>query len=255
MASGGPNLTVAERYAGALFDLARESDFVESIEHALDKFAGLLRDSDDLRRFVLSPMFSTADQEQGLSAILKSIGITGLARDFLRMLARIWRLFAVENVIKTYKSLYAKARGEVEAEVISAVPLTDAQTQDLTDTLRQKLGKTPKLIATVDPKLLGGTHRSVSDSQTDSTFPYENKPEEPRKGYEKRPADGAYGNPSVRNLLDFAGADKEFWAGTRSLQDWNRRRRWVTASRAFTVSIMCKPAKWSSSRAASAGWL
>ena len=170
MASGGPESTVAERYAGALFDLARESNSVESIEHALDKFLGLLRDSNDLRRFVLSPMFSTADQEQGLSAILKSIGITGLARDFLLVLAKNRRLFAVENVIKAYKSHCAKARGEVEAEVISAVPLTNAQTQDLTDTLRQKLGKTPRLTATVDPKLLGGLIVRVGSQMIDTSL-------------------------------------------------------------------------------------
>jgi F-type H+-transporting ATPase subunit delta len=170
LASGGAESTVAERYAGALFDLARESNSVESIEHALDKFLGLLRDSDDLRRFVLSPMFSTADQEQGLSAILKPIGITGLARDFLLLLAKNRRLFAVENVIKAYKSLCAKARGEVEAEVISAVPLTNAQTQDLTDTLRQKLGKTPRLTATVDPKLLGGLIVRVGSQMIDTSL-------------------------------------------------------------------------------------
>jgi len=170
LASGGPESTVAERYAGALFDLARESNSVESIEHALDKFLGLLRDSDDLRRFVLSPMFSTADQEQGLSAILKPIGITGVARDFLLVLAKNRRLFAVENVIKAYKSFCAKGRGEVEAEVISAVPLTDAQTQDLTDTLRQKLGKTPRLIAMVDPKLLGGLIIRVGSQMIDTSL-------------------------------------------------------------------------------------
>jgi F-type H+-transporting ATPase subunit delta len=170
LASGGPESTVAERYAGALFDLARDSNSVESIEQALDKFLGLLRDSDDLRRFVLSPMFSTADQEQGLLAILKSIGITGLARDFLLVLAKNRRLFAVENVIKAYKSLCARGRGEVEAEVISAAPLTDAQTQDLTDTLRQKLGKTPRLIAMVDPKLLGGLIIRVGSQMIDTSL-------------------------------------------------------------------------------------
>jgi F-type H+-transporting ATPase subunit delta len=170
LASGGPESTVAERYAGALFDLARESNSVESIERALDKFLGLLHDNDDLRRFVLSPMFSTAEQEQGLSAILKSIGITGLARDFLLVLAKNRRLFATANVIKAYKSFCAKARGEVEAEVISAVPLTKAQTQDLTDTLRQKLGKTPTLTATVDAKLLGGLIVRVGSQMIDTSL-------------------------------------------------------------------------------------
>ena len=107
MASGGRESTVAERYAGALFNLAHESNSVESVERALDRFLGMLRDSADLRRFVLSPMFSNVEQEQGLSAILKSVGITDLARDFLLVLAKNRRLFAAESVIKAYKSLCA----------------------------------------------------------------------------------------------------------------------------------------------------
>ena len=170
MASGGPELTVAERYAGALFDLARESNSVDNIERSLDQFLGLLRDSADLRSFVLSPMFSAVEQEKALSAVLKPAGIAGLANDFLLLLAKNRRLFAVENVIKAYKSACAKARGEVEAEVISAVPLTKAQTQELTDTLRQKLGKTPKLTTTVDPKLLGGLIVRVGSEMIDTSL-------------------------------------------------------------------------------------
>jgi F-type H+-transporting ATPase subunit delta len=170
LARGGPGSTVAERYAGAFFELAREKNSVESIERSLDTFLGLLRESADLRRFVLSPMFSSAEQQQGLSAVLKSAGIDGLPRDFLLVLARNRRLFAVENVIEAYKSLSAKDRGEVEAEVISAVPLTTAQAQDLTDTLRQKLGKTPKLVQTVDPKLLGGLIVRVGSQMIDTSL-------------------------------------------------------------------------------------
>lgn len=170
MAGGGPESTVAERYAGALFDLARENKSVDNIEREFDKLLGLLRDSADLRRFVLSPMFSNVQQEQGLSAILKSCGIGGLARDFLLVLAKNRRLFAIENVIKAYKSLSAKERGEVEAEVISAAPLTKAQIESLTDTLRQKLGKTPKLAATVDPKLLGGLVVRIGSQMIDTSL-------------------------------------------------------------------------------------
>jgi F-type H+-transporting ATPase subunit delta len=170
LARGGPQSTVAERYAGAFFELAREKNSVESIERSLDTFLSLLRDSADLRRFVLSPMFSSAEQQQGLSAVLKSAGIDGLPRDFLLVLARNRRLFAVENVIKAYKALSAKERGEVEAEVVSAVPLTKAQAQDLTDTLRQKLGKTPKLVQAVDPKLLGGLIVRVGSQMIDTSL-------------------------------------------------------------------------------------
>ena len=170
MARGGGQSTVAERYAGALFELAHANNTVERVEASLDRFLEFLRSSPDLRRFVLSPVFSTADQQQGLSAIFKATGITGLVRDFLLVLASNRRLFAVENVIKSFKELSAKQRGEIKAEVISAVPLTHNQTQDLVDTLRQKLGKTPKLTATVDPKLLGGLVVRVGSQMIDTSL-------------------------------------------------------------------------------------
>lgn len=170
MAGGDQLSTVAERYAGALFELARENNSVDGVERSLDRLQASLEDSADLRRFVLSPVFSGAEQQQGLAAICKAAGITGLVRDFLLVLAANRRLFGIENIIKSFKTLAAKERGEVEAEIVSAVPLTKAQTQDLVDTLRQRLGKTPKLSAIVDPKLLGGMVVRVGSQMIDTSL-------------------------------------------------------------------------------------
>ena len=106
----------------------------------------------------------------GLASILKAAGIEGLVRDFLLVLARNRRLFAVETVIKSFKALAAKERGEVEAEIISAHPLADAQTQELSDVLRQKLGKSPKLTVVIDPKLLGGLILRVGSQMIDTSL-------------------------------------------------------------------------------------
>jgi F-type H+-transporting ATPase subunit delta len=170
LARGGELSTVAERYAGALFELAKAANEIGKTEETLDRFLGSLRNSPDLRRFVLSPIFSGAGQSQGLASILKAAGIKGLVHDFLLVLAKNRRLFAVEAVIKSFKAKAAEERGEAEAEIISAIPLTPAQTQDLTDTLRQKLGKTPKLNAIVDPKLLGGLIVKVGSQMIDTSL-------------------------------------------------------------------------------------
>jgi F-type H+-transporting ATPase subunit delta len=170
LARGGELSTVAERYAGALFELAKANNEVEKVESTLDRFLETLHKSPDLQRFVRSPIFSGAGQLHGLASILKAAGIEGLVRDFLLVLARNRRLFAVEGVIKSFKALSAKERGEVEAEIISAVALTDAQSQDLKDTLRQKLGKSPKLTVTVDPKLLGGLIVKVGSQMIDTSL-------------------------------------------------------------------------------------
>ncbi len=170
MARGGEISAVAERYAGALFELAKAGNELDNVERSLDRFLDAVRNSPDLRRFVLSPVFSGADQQQGLGAVLKAAGISGIVRDFLLVLARNRRLFAVESIIKAFKKLSATDRGEVEAEIVSAVPLTKTQIQDLTDTLRQKLGKTPKLTASVDPSLIGGLIVRVGSRMIDTSL-------------------------------------------------------------------------------------
>lgn len=169
-ARGGEISTVAERYAGALFDLAQSQGQADSAEVALDKFQGLLNESGGLRRLVLSPIFSGAEQQKGLEAVCQKTGITGLVRDFLLLLAKNRRLFAVESIIKSFKAQASKERGEVEASITSAAPLTPAQAQELADTLRQKLGKAPKLTLTVDPKLLGGLVVKVGSQMIDTSL-------------------------------------------------------------------------------------
>ncbi len=170
MAGAGELSTIAERYAGALFELAKAGSEVEKAETQLGRFLDALHNSPDLKRFVRSPVFSGGDQLQGLTSVLKAFGIDGLARDFLLVLARNRRLFAVESVILSFKRLAAKERGEVEAEVVSAHPLTDDQAKDLTETLRQKFGKSPKLTVTVDQKLLGGLILKVGSQMIDTSL-------------------------------------------------------------------------------------
>ena len=55
--------------------------------------------------------------------MLAKAGIGGLAGNFLQLIARNRRLFAAPDMIKSFRALAAKARGEVEAEVASAFPL------------------------------------------------------------------------------------------------------------------------------------
>jgi F-type H+-transporting ATPase subunit delta len=169
-ARGGVLSTVAERYAGALFDLARAGGETEAVESSLDKFHELLRESADLRRLVRSPVFSSREQQDGLAAVMEKTGITGLVHNFLLLLSKNRRLFAAENVIKAYKALASRARGEVEAQVVSSVALTEEQRQELVDTLRQQLGKAPKLAVSVDSKLLGGLVIKVGSQMIDTSL-------------------------------------------------------------------------------------
>ena len=163
--------SVAGRYASALFELATEQRAVAEVEGRLVAFQALYDESADLRRLVSSPVFSADDQLKAISAILEKAGIGGLAGNFLRLLARNRRLFALPDTIKSFRALAARARGEVQAEVTSAFALSDAQVTALKDTLRATVGgKEIQLVTRVDPSLLGGLVVKMGSRMVDSSI-------------------------------------------------------------------------------------
>jgi F-type H+-transporting ATPase subunit delta len=148
--------SAAGRYASALFDLAKEQKQVAAVESDLSRFAALLDGSADLQRLVLSPVFSADEQSNALTAVLAKANIAGLAGNFLRLLARNRRLFAVSDMIKSYRAIAAKDRGE--------------QMNALRDQLKASVGKDVAIAAKVDPSLLGGLIVKVGSRMIDSSL-------------------------------------------------------------------------------------
>ena len=74
----------------------------------------MLDGSDDLTRLIKSPVFSADEQYKAIAAIADKAGITGLVGNFLRVVARNRRLFAIPGMIKAFRSIAAEQRGEVD---------------------------------------------------------------------------------------------------------------------------------------------
>jgi F-type H+-transporting ATPase subunit delta len=161
---------VAGRYASALLETANEQGQLAAIEADIDTVQGALAESDDLRRMVRSPVFSAEDQAKALDALLGRIGVNPLTLNFFKVLARNRRLFAAEDIIRAFKALAAEARGEVQAEVASAVALSDSQLNALKEQLKSSVGKDVQLESTVDPSLLGGLVVKIGSRMIDSSL-------------------------------------------------------------------------------------
>ncbi len=162
--------SVAGRYASALFDLAKDQGAVAAVEADLVKFGEMLDESSDLVSMVRSPVISSAEQQKALAAILSKAGIGGVAANFLGLVARNRRLFVVAEMIRNFRLLAAKARGEVTAEVTSALPLNDAQAAALKETLKAQAGQNVVLQTKVDPSLLGGLVVKIGSRMVDSSL-------------------------------------------------------------------------------------
>ena len=134
---------MAGRYATALFDLAKE-------QGAVDQVAG--------------------DQSRAMMAVLEKAGVSGLTQNFVKLIARNRRLFSLLDMIRDFRTLYARMKGVVTAEVTSAQALTDAQRTDLLATLKSSLGKDIDLTTKVDPSILGGLIVKAGSRMIDSSI-------------------------------------------------------------------------------------
>ena len=161
---------VAERYASSLYELALEAGSVDAVGADLDRLQAMLDESEDLRRLIQSPVFSSEDQLRAISAVADKAGIRGLVGNFIKVVAGNRRLFALPGMIRAFRQIAAAQRGEVTAEVTSAHALTPAQEQELKSALKGVTGKDMVVAVTVDPTLLGGLIVKVGSRQIDTSL-------------------------------------------------------------------------------------
>jgi F-type H+-transporting ATPase subunit delta len=115
-------------------------------------------------------VISAENQAKALAAVLEKAGISGLTANFVKLIAKNRRLFAAGDMMKAFRALVARERGEVSADVASAHPLTREQMQLLSDTLRTSIGKNVRIDTRVDPNLLGGLVVKVGSRMIDSSL-------------------------------------------------------------------------------------
>jgi len=161
---------VAGRYATALFELALEEKALDQVEHDLNRFNQALDAVEDLRRLVMSPVFTADEQQRAIAAVLEEVKIEGLTANFLKLVARNRRLFAAPEMIKAFRTLLANHRGQTSAEVISAAALEEGQVRALQTALNAALHKNVQLEQRVDPALLGGLVVRVGSRMIDNSL-------------------------------------------------------------------------------------
>jgi F-type H+-transporting ATPase subunit delta len=161
---------MAARYATALFELARETNAIDAVKTDLDRFDAMIGESADLARLVRSPVFSANEQLQAASAILDRAGIGGLAAKFIKLVTTNRRLFAIREIIRGYRELVARHKGEATAEVTVAEPLKDEHLTALRDALKAVTGKDVDLDIRLDPAIIGGLVVKLGSRMVDTSL-------------------------------------------------------------------------------------
>lgn len=168
--SGGIQASLSGRYATALFELARDSKSIDAVEASLGRVREAIAQSDAFAALIASPVVSREAAAKAVAAAAEVIDVDDTTAKFLGVLADNRRLAQLPAVIRAFRDLAARHRGETTAEVTSAHPLSDEQVDALKQALRQRVGTDVAVDLSVDPALLGGLVVQIGSQRIDSSI-------------------------------------------------------------------------------------
>lgn len=168
-ASRSVSSVVLSRYAGALIDLAQQSNSLDKVLSDLRSLAAMVEGSSDLAAMIRSPMIGKAKQIAALSEIAAKAKFQTITFNFLGVLAENRRLNLLVDVIATVERIVAERSGRAPVAVTTAVALSDAQKKELQTKLASSLGHDVTLEVKVDPSILGGMIVTIGSKMIDDS--------------------------------------------------------------------------------------
>ncbi len=158
---------LARPYARAVFELAKSQGHLQAWSDKLAVMAAVVSD-DTLKSMLDNPRLTRADAgELVIRACGDDIGDSGI--NLLRILAENSRLRQLPMLAALYGQLRDEAEGMIEADVVSAFPLSEEQKAAIARALKQRLGREVQLNCSVNQDLVGGAVIRAGDLVIDGS--------------------------------------------------------------------------------------
>lgn len=158
----------ANRYAKALIEVLYP-DAAEAGQEQLIRFAALLREQEDMRRFFENPTIPAERRRSMLKEISDAAGFDKRVANFIDLLADRNRLNLFDEILRSYQKLLDEKLGVVRAVVTSAHPLDRTEHSQLAAQLEKVTGKQVRMEVAVDPALIGGVVAQVGSTIYDGS--------------------------------------------------------------------------------------
>ena len=159
--------SIARPYAQAVFELARSNGDYTGWSQSLSAMAQVSRDP-EMKRLIQNPRVSRQEIAQVIADVCGS-GVGGEGRNLLRLLAQNRRLHVLPAIADQYENLRAEAERTVQAELESALPVSDSEQQRIADALTARLGRKVELVCRINETLVGGAVIRAGDLVIDGS--------------------------------------------------------------------------------------
>jgi F-type H+-transporting ATPase subunit delta len=158
---------VARVYAEALFDSAKESGNLETVQEQIGQFTDALDENRDMQVFFFSPYFSTAEKQEALKGAVT--GAEPAVTNFFELLLEKHRMPAMFRIRKQFDHLVSEENKELEVTVTSAIPLDEGIADKIGAEIEKQTGRTVELSSNVDEDILGGLVVRVGNMVLDAS--------------------------------------------------------------------------------------
>jgi F-type H+-transporting ATPase subunit delta len=147
---------LAERYAGALVDVALENKQADRVKEELAAFAAMVRESAELHAFLSNPSIARASKHAAIEQLVSRMGASRTLRNYLFVIVDQRRAGMLPEIEQAFSALLDARRGVMQATVTSAADLTEGERAELDAALEKLTGKIVQAQFNTDPALIGG---------------------------------------------------------------------------------------------------
>ena len=154
------------RHAQAVFEIALENNELDRWQADLETMANVLGNP-EIAALLEYPKLDASKKRDILQNILP--GITPTAMNLAYFLVAKNRLRILPDLLAEFGRLLNAHYGREEAEVVTAVPISDEEKERITKDLAAIAGKEVVLSLKVDPDIMGGLVARIGDKLIDGS--------------------------------------------------------------------------------------
>ena len=159
---------LAREYGEGLYALATEEALEERLLEETGALLGIFREQPDFLRLLGNLSLPKEERLSILDGALRG-QVHPYLLNFLKLLCERGAIHEYAGCADAYRQQYNHSHGIVEAQVITSVPLTDAQRRGLIERLKQMTGKTVQLRERIDSAVMGGVVLEMDGKRYDNS--------------------------------------------------------------------------------------
>ena len=159
---------ISEEYAKALFSITEEDGCSDAVLEDIEACRKVLEENPEYFHLTDTPSIPKEEKLKLVDAAFSSVN--GSLKNMISLLCEGGKLYLFPKIARGYLALYDEERGIINAEIISAAPLSDEQLTRLIKKLEVSTGKRVRPKCIIDKSVIGGIKLRYMGVQEDGTL-------------------------------------------------------------------------------------